>query len=63
SKRMLGVLLLVIGIIGFIGILSLDLIGSGREGGIGPTQRAALALMSAVAVFGLTLIPLGKQPA
>ncbi len=63
SKRLLGMLLLVIGIIGFVGILSLDLIGGGREGGIGPTQRAALALMIAIAIFGLSLLPLGKQPA
>lgn len=62
SKRFLGIFLLIVGIVGFIGILSLDLIGGGREGGIGPTQQAALMLMAAIALFGLTLIPLGKQP-
>jgi len=62
SKRSIGVLLLIVGILGFAGILSLDLIGGGREGGIGPTQQAALMLMAAIALFGLTLIPLGKQP-
>lgn len=62
SKRTVGVLLVVVGIVGFAGILSLDVIGGGREGGIGPTQQAALALMAAIGLFGLTLLPLGKHP-
>lgn len=63
SKRQLGILLLILGIIGFIGIFALDFIGGGREGGIGPAQRAALVLMVVIAIFGATLIPLGDTPA
>lgn len=63
SKRQLGIALCAIGILAFIGLLLLDLVGGGREGGIGPTQRAAIALSIVLAVFGATLIPLGDKPA
>lgn len=63
SKRQLGVALVLLGVLGFLGILALDLIGGGREGGIGPAQRAALVLMVGIAIFGATLIPLGDRPA
>ncbi|MDQ7034550.1 MAG: hypothetical protein Q9P01_06860 [Anaerolineae bacterium] len=52
SKRQLGIVLLLLGIIGFIGIFALDYIGGGREGGIGPAQHAALILMVVIALFG-----------
>lgn len=63
SKRALGVLLLIVGIGGFMAILAIDVLDVGRQGGIGPAQRFALGGMIAVAVLGLTLIPLGKRPA
>jgi hypothetical protein len=59
SKRQLGIALTTVGIIGFIGIFALDFVGGGREGGFGPTQRAALILMVVITVFGASLIPLG----
>jgi hypothetical protein len=59
SKRQLGIALTIVGIIGFIGMLALDFVGGGREGGIGPMQRAALILMIVITVFGVSLIPLG----
>lgn len=63
SKRLLGILLLLAGIIGFIAIFAIDLLDVGREGGIGPAQRLALGGCVALAVLGLTLIPLGNTPA
>ena len=63
SKRHFGLLMLIGGIAGFIGILAIDILDVGREGGIGPAQRIALGGCSAMALVGLTLIPLGKQPA
>ncbi len=63
SKRQLGVLLLVAGAVTFAAILSIDIIDAGREGGIGPAQRIALSLAVALALVGLTLIPLGDDPA
>jgi hypothetical protein len=63
SKRILGILLLLIGIGGFVGILLIDILDVGREGGIGPSQRIGLGVMLALALFGASLIPLGNHPA
>lgn len=63
TKRQLGIILLAIGGLSFLGILGLDLVGGGREGGIGPAQQAALIVMAFVALIGLSLIPLGNDPA
>ncbi len=63
TKRQLGVALAAFGVLGFIGVLSIDLIDLGRQGGIGPAQSLVLALMVAVTILGLSLIPLGDRPA
>ncbi len=63
TKRQLGLLLLGAGVVGFIGILSIDIIDYGREGGIGPAQRLALSACVATALVGLTLLPLKDRPA
>ena len=63
SKHHLGLLLLFGGILGFVAILSIDVLDVGREGGIGPAQRIALGGCVLMALVGLTVIPLGDQPA
>jgi len=63
SKQMLGILLIFGGIFGFVGILMIDILDVGREGGIGPAQRLALGGCIALTLLGLTLLPLGKAPA
>ena len=63
TKRQLGLLLLIGGIIGFMGIIGIDVLDVGREGGIGPAQRIALGLMIALALLGLMLIPIKDTPA
>jgi len=63
TKRQLGLLLSIGGGVAFLGILALDIIGGGREGGIGPAQRSALIVMAGVTLLGLSLIPLGDDPA
>lgn len=63
TKRQLGILLLAGGLVIFIGLLALDTIFSGRDGGIGPAQRLALICAAVVALIGLSLIPLGNTPA
>jgi hypothetical protein len=63
TKRQLGLLLLLGGMSGFFGILAIDILDVGREGGIGPAQQIAMALMVGLALVGLTLIPLKDTPA
>ncbi|MFN8529915.1 MAG: hypothetical protein U0670_15035 [Anaerolineae bacterium] len=63
SKRLLGLLLVIGGIGGFLAILAIDVFDVGRQGGIGPAQRVALGVCVGVALFGLTLIPLGSAKA
>jgi hypothetical protein len=63
TKRHLGLLLLLAGVVGFAAIFAIDIVDAGREGGIGPAQQIALGLMLALALVGLTLIPLGDTPA
>jgi hypothetical protein len=63
SKRGLGWLLVISGGLGVLGILGVDVLDIGREGGIGPAQRIALGLAIVMILIGLTLIPLGKDPA
>ncbi|NWF69664.1 MAG: hypothetical protein HXY40_11315 [Chloroflexi bacterium] len=62
-KKHLGWLLLVGGVLACIAILSIDVLDVGREGGIGPAQQIALAVSALGALIGLTLIPLGDDPA
>jgi hypothetical protein len=63
SKRVLGSLFILIGVIGFAGVYGIDLLDVGREGGIGPVQQIALGGSLLLALIGLTLLPLGRQPA
>ena len=63
TKRQLGIFLLLIGVLGFSTIFAIDLIDVGREGGIGPVQRVALGVMLMSIVVGLSLLPLGNDPA
>ena len=63
SKRQLGIFMALVGSIGFVAVLAIDIVDVGRQGGIGPAQFTALGLLAAGAVIGLTLIPLGDAPA
>jgi hypothetical protein len=63
SKRDLGILLVLGGTVGLVGVLAIDVLDAGREGGIGPSQQAALAACVGIVLLGLTLIPLGRDPA
>ncbi|RMG75392.1 MAG: hypothetical protein D6711_06740 [Chloroflexi bacterium] len=61
TKRQLGYLLIGLGIIAFVGIISVDIIRAGGEGGIGPAQRIALGLAGLLVLLGISLIPLGDR--
>ena len=62
SKRLLGLILVIVGVLGCLGLLAFDLIRQSDQG-VGPAQRAAMLGLGAVAFIGLTLIPLGKAEA
>lgn len=63
TKRHLGLLMLIGAIAAFAAIIGIDILDVGREGGIGPAQQIALGGCVLIALVGLTLIPLGSQPA
>jgi len=58
SKRDLALVLIVGSLLAIVGLLALDLLGGGREGGIGPAQRAALLACGLGMVVGVLLLPL-----
>ena len=62
SKRLLGVILVVVGVLGCLGLIAFDIIRQSDQG-IGPAQRAGMLMLGAAALIGLTLIPLGKAEA
>ena len=61
TKRQMGLLFLIAGIIGSVGVLALDVLRGSSD--FGPTQFAALIGCAVIALIGLTLIPLGDRPA
>lgn len=63
TKRQLGWLCLLAGGLVCLASLGVDLIGAGRFAGLGPAQKQALAGGLALALFGLSLLPLGHRPA
>ncbi len=63
TKRLLGIALIAMGMVIVIGTFAVDLFGVGKWGGIGPSQRLAIAGGVLVALVGATLIPLGDRPA
>jgi hypothetical protein len=62
SKRQFGLLLCIVGGLALTGLLLLDTVGGGREGGIGPAQQIGLALSALMTLLGLSLIPFGDRP-
>ncbi|MEO1645056.1 MAG: hypothetical protein AAFR67_07700 [Chloroflexota bacterium] len=63
TKRQLGIGLILVGVLGFVGIFALDFVRGTTDGQFGPAQTAALIGMAGIAIIGLTLIPLGDHPA
>lgn len=63
TKRQLGIIFMVGGIIVIVGSFAYDLIGAGQFQGIGPAQQRALVLAVLAIVAGAALWPLGDRPA
>ncbi len=64
TKRQLGLLAIVGGVLGLVGVFLFDALGlSDPEGGFGPSQQAALGLAVLIVLVGFSLLPLGDTPA
>jgi len=62
SKRQLGVLLLIGGVIVLAAMIAAEVLSTG-PGGIGTMQKLGIAVGAVSMVIGLTLLPLGSRPA
>jgi hypothetical protein len=63
TKRQLGWLILSLGAILVLVSLSVDLVGAGQFNGLGPAQKQLIGVGVLIAIFGLSLLPLGDRPA
>ena len=61
TKRIIGLLMTILGIVGCLGIFVFDAISGGDQ--FGPSQKLALLAAVATLIVGLSLIPLGSDPA
>ncbi len=63
TKRLLGIIFILVGGGAIVGSLLMDLLGGGQFSGIGPAQQKAMLAAGVVIVVGITLLPLGDKPA
>lgn len=62
TKRQCGVVLIVVGVLLVAGMLAMELV-QGASGGFGAIQQMGVAGGVLGVVLGVTLLPLGDQPA
>jgi len=62
TKRHLGVILLVAGLVLLLAMVGVDAVSS-RPGGFGTIQKLGILVGTLSAIVGLTLLPLGNRPA
>jgi hypothetical protein len=63
TKRQIGWLLVIGGVIAVLGLLALNFIRHKPVSEIGPAQQLVFVLFAAGLLIGLSLIPLGDAPA
>lgn len=63
TKRQIGWLLVITGVIGFVGLIILDVLRHKPIVEIGPAQQLVFLLCGLIALIGASLIPLGDSPA
>jgi hypothetical protein len=63
TKRQLGWLMIIGGVLVFVGIMALNVIRQKPVAEIGPAQQLVFALCALIALIGATLIPLGDSSA
>lgn len=63
TKKQLGMLIIALGVAAIVGLFLLDVVRAGQYAGIGPAQKQAMLLAGLGILVGLTLLPLGDDPA
>ena len=63
TKRQLGIIVIVLGLLFVLGIVAVDLTGAGRWSGFGPLQQVGSGLSLAALAVGCILVRLGDRPA
>ena len=63
TKRLLGIIFILVGVLAIVGSIVMDLLGGGQFSGIGPAQQKAMLAAGLVIIVGITLLPLGGRPA
>ena len=63
TKRQLGILVIVLGLLAIQGIVAVDFIGAGKWSGFGPLQRVGIGLSLTAIAVGSILVRLGDRPA
>ena len=63
TKRQLGIIIILLTLLGFAGLVGVDLVGAGKWSGFGPLQRIGAGLGGVAILVGIVLILLGKRPA
>jgi hypothetical protein len=63
TKKQLGMLIIALGVTAIVGLFLLDVVRAGQYAGIGPAQKQAMLLAGLGILVGLTLLPLGDDPA
>ena len=63
TKRQLGIVVIVLGLLVTLGIAAVDFVGAGRWGGFGPLQRMGIGLSVVAIAVGFVLTCLGNRPA
>jgi len=62
TKRQLGYILIVVGLLVVAGSFAANLIGA-RDAGFGPLQKIGLAIGGGIVLLALPLLRLGDRPA
>jgi hypothetical protein len=63
TKRQLGIIVTLVGIVAAAGVVAIDLVGAGEWGGFGPLQRIGVGFGALLVLASIPLIRLGDRPA
>ncbi len=63
TKRKLGLIVILSGVLLVVGVVGVDLLGAGEWTGFGPLQRIGVGLGIAAIAVGCILFRLGDRPA